>query len=379
MSIAILERLQAERQQLADYVAHTLEGVEGRDLSDAELRTVTDTKARIEAIDNQVKPLAAYLETRSAAADLTGVLSRAERRPSVETRTMGQIFTESDVFKTYPGRGTSSRLMVETRAVSLPSVLADFASVLTPAPQRDITPPVAPTTLLDLIPSIPVTTNSVDLVVYSNSGGTTAAVVAEGNAKPAVEFAVSVTTKTLDTVAAYTQMSRQLIEDAPAVRARIDTMLAREIRIKSESEAAAALVAAVLPTATDTTSLLNAIRKGVATVQTAGYNPTGVLLNPADYAALDIAVFSGTLNGPTIGQRFWGLTPIPHAAQAEGTATVGDFSAGVERYARTGVNLYITDSHDTTFTANILTILAEAREKTVVVRPAALVECAKSA
>jgi hypothetical protein len=79
-----------------------------------------------------------------------------------------------------------------------------------------------------------------------------------------------------------------------------------------------------------------------------------------------------------IGQRFWGLTPIPHIAQTAGTATVGDFTVGVERYVRSGVNLYITDSHASTFIANVFTLLAESRELTVVTRPAALCEASIS-
>ena len=153
--------------------------------------------------------------------------------------------------------------------------------------------------------------------------------------------------------------------------------LTREIRRVAEAQAAAALVSATLPTASGT-SLLEAIRNAIGDVQAEGYEPNAVLLNPADWAAMDIEVYTDTLNGPMIGQRFWGLTPIPHIAQTAGTATVGDFSNGVERYTRTGVNLYITDSHASTFIANVFTLLAESRELTVVTRPAALCEASIS-
>jgi hypothetical protein len=47
------------------------------------------------------------------------------------------------------------------------------------------------------------------------------------------------------------------------------------------------------------------------------------------------------------------------------------------RFYRSGISLYVTDSHASTFTANVFTLLAERRSKTVVVKPQALAECTK--
>jgi hypothetical protein len=288
--------------------------------------------------------------------------------------TPGEIFTRSEVFQSYPGRGTSSRFEVKTRAVSLPGKLADYADVL-PSPTRrtDITPPQF-FTLLDLLPVIPASTNTAETVVWENTGATTALVVAEGSGKPAVEFEPTVVSTALETIAAYTDLTRQAIEDGPAVAARINQLLMQSVRIKAEAAAAAALIAADIDGVSGT-DLLAAIRYGIAAVQDDGYTPNAVLLNPTDWAALDLDVLGSTLIGPAIGRSFWGLTPIVHRAQVAGTATVGDFNMGVERHVRTGVNLYITDSNAANFVSNIFTILAEAREKTIVVRPAALKEC----
>lgn len=374
MSTAILERLTAERAEIEQFVTRTLEGVEGRDLSDAELRTIETSKTRISEIDAQIAPLQSFMEARNAAADLTRLVGRSEQRAQVaETRSMGEQFVASDIFSDYRGRGTSSRFQIEERA--LPTGLADISGVLPPKARVDATAPTS-TPLIDAIGSVPVSQNGIEVVVWSKVGGS--AKVAEKAPKPSVEFVPTVTPYTLDTIAGYTQLTRQLMEDAPAVRGLIDTELRRDVALKMEAEAAAALVAATLPTAEGAT-LLASIRKGVGVVQAAGYNPNAVILNPSDWADLDIDVFSGTLAGAVVGQRFWGLTPIASAAQPEGTATVGDMSAGVQHYRRSGISLYVTDSHGDTFLSNVFTLLAEARAKTIVTRPAALVECAKSA
>lgn len=372
MSNAIIERLTEERAGLVAFIDQTLAGVEGRDLSDTEVRSISDTRARIEQIDGQLRPLGEFMQVRSSAADLTRFLGGAERRDTIvtESRSWGELFVDSGQFTDYRGRGTSGQFEVETRA--LPTGLAEIADVLPQKARVDATAMV-PTPLLDAIGTITVSQNGIDVVQWVKASGE-AAKVAEKAAKPPVEFAPLVVPHTLDTIAAYTQLTRQLIEDAPAVRSAIDTELRKEVLRKLESEAAAALVAQTLPTVSDNT-LVKAIRQGVAVVQAAGYNPNAVLVNPADWAELDIEVFTNNHSGPVVGQRFWGLTPIAANSQPVGTATVGDMSAGVQRYARTGVNLYITDSHAETFLSNVFTLLAEARARTIVTRPQALVEC----
>lgn len=377
----MLERLRDERAEVEKYVEQTLSGVEGRDLSDAELRTLSDSKARITALDGQIGPLVEFLQAKDSAADLTAVLGRGARAHAqasaagVETRSMGEAFIASDVYGTYPGRGTSSRMHYEARA--LPMSLTSMGSALPPKPRVDISAPPAPTPLLSLIDTVPVSGNGVETIIWAKVAGG-ADVVAEKAVKPSVEFAPTVASFTLDTIATWTHATRQLLEDAPAIAARIDTELRREVNRKMEAEAAAALVAATLPTATDATSLMNGIRKGVGVVQAAGYTPNGVLLNPADWATLDIDVFGNTLLGPSMRSNFWGLTPVAATSQPAGTATVGDFSSGVQRYSRSDIAIYVTDSDQDDFLKNLFKILCEVRAKTVVTRPAALVEVTKT-
>jgi hypothetical protein len=283
----------------------------------------------------------------------------------------------SDVFTSYPGRGTSGRLMLdeEPQTRALPTGLADLVAAGWKGGTTtvDTTHWGVPTPLLDTMPTITVAGNSIDLVVWEKvSGG--AAVVAEKGTKPPAEWAPTVTPSTLDTIAVYTQLTRQLVEDASAVRDLINTELRREVLIREESEAAAALVAATLPTADGSGDLMAGIRVGIAEVQSNGYSPNAALINPADWAALDVAVMTGTVLGPSIRPDYWGVRLIASSAQPAGTVTVGDFAAGVQHYVRSGVSLYITDSHANTFLDNVFTILSERRSKTVVSRPAALCE-----
>jgi HK97 family phage major capsid protein len=164
-----------------------------------------------------------------------------------------------------------------------------------------------------------------------------------------------------------------MIEDFAAVRSMIDNELRREVGREEEEQAVAALGAATLPTANGD-DLISAIRVGIGTVQSAGYSPNAVMINPADYADLDLAVMGATLLGPQVRTNFWGLTPIPASSQTAGTATVGDFRTGVQHFYRNQIQLFVSDSHGDTFLSNVFTLLAEKRSKTIVVKPQALVE-----
>ncbi len=320
--------------------------------------------------------------TRQAAVKLGDSIMRGESRqraadsaPVEAEASMGELFTRSEVFQTYPGRGTSSRLEINERA--LPMGIGSVSDGI-PAPQRITLGSVeGPAPLLGLIPSVQVSSNAVEVITWSKVAGG-ADKVAEGAPKPSAEWAPTNVPVTLDTIAVYTQMTRQMIEDAPAVRSTIDQELRAEVLRKLEAEAAGAIGGATLPTAQGE-DLLKAIRAGIGVVQAEGFTPNVVLLNPADWASLDVSVLGQTLLGPSVQSQYWGLRPVASVAQPAGTAVVGDFSAGAARYTRTGVSLYITDSHADTFTKNVFTILAEARASTVVTRAAAFAECSAAA
>jgi HK97 family phage major capsid protein len=339
-------------------------------------------KTRAETLNKRLGELSGLLEARKASDALDGRLSKTEQRSQErsgwsvpnERVSFGEAFIRSEQFTEYAGSPRGRMPKLELRALPTGLAAMGTAGLDLGKTTVDVQPPTAPTPLLDNINRVQVTSNAIDYVSWAVVAGA-AAIVAEGAAKPSIEFGPTVTSDSLDNIAAYTQLTRQLIEDAPSVRDMINNMLVREILREEEEQVATAIGAATLPTAAGA-DLLAAIRVGVAEVQTAGYAPNAVLLNPADWADLDNAVMSATLNGPVIRQNFFGLTVIPAPAQTAGTAIVGDFRTGVTQFYRSDVSLYITDSHASTFLSNVFTLLAERRALAAVVRPDALVEVA---
>lgn len=337
----------------------------------AEDETYKELESRAAALDTRASKLVALLEGQEDTDKVFGRIDeatkrqqeRAEAEVKTETRegrSWGELFVRSADFESYEYRGKSGRFGIDsdTQVRALPTGLADLVAAGMTADKFvvDTTPPPPPTPLLQAITNIQIQTNAVEYQRWEKKAGG-AAKVAEKAVKPSAEFGPVIASKTLANIAVWTQLTRQLIEDKRAVRDTIDLELRRDILLAEEADAAAVLVAAALPTATDDT-LLKSIRKGVGVVQEAGYQPNAVLVNPADNAELDIDVMGATLGGPVMGRGFWGLIPVPASSQPAGTATVGDFKAGVKRFIRSEIGLYITDSHAETFTSNVFTLLA---------------------
>lgn len=376
MTVTVLDSIRSERDD-ARNAALAMAEAEDFDPDD---KTFSDLQARANTLDKRAATLAGLIESQAAADALDGRLSKAQRRaddraPEARPLSWGEAFIRSEVFTGYAGRGTSPRVNLDHEVRALPTGISDLiaAGLKGAAFSVDVTPPVAPTPLLNAMTTVTVSTNAIEYVSWVKiAGGATK--VAEKAAKPSAEYGPTVVPGTLDMIAVYTQLTRQLIEDAPAVRSIIDGLLQGDVLRAEEAEAAAALAAATLPSATGP-DLLAAIRVGIGTVQAAGYSPNAVLLNPADFADLDVAVMRQSNSGPNMGTSFWGLTPIAANSQSAGTATVGDFRTGASHFVRSGVALYVTDSHADTFLSNVFTLLAERRSKTAVTRPAAFAEC----
>ena len=358
---------------------------ETRALTDPERESAEDLRKRIGIIDERLSDSVEQAEARRAHETRMGKFDRLRgqlpeqrgRAPQQETTSFGQAFVDSEEFRSYPGRGvgrpvssTAMTALLESRAAITTSNLA-IPGVVLPTKVRDVVMPP----LLQVVDVVSVGGGVAEWVEVT--GDPIAAMVAEGAAKPEAGLTFTPKSATLETIAHWVQITRQALADAPYIRSVIEGKLRRGLLLKITDDLAAALAAATLPTASGSadSGMLGAIRVGIATVQDAGHNPNAVLLNPADWADLDMAVMGATVNGPVQGSTFWGLRPVSSADQPAGTATVGDFEAGVTYFDRNATDVFVTDSHADLFIRNVLVVLAEARGKSAVTDTTALCEC----
>ena len=244
---------------------------------------MTAWSTRCAEIDGQLTEYGQQAESQRAYARLRESLSTPDEpeRPAtgtapapVETRGWGDLVVESNEFRNYHGSGSSQRVEVpwETRAAL---ALADFPTALkrpylhTTAQYRESTP------LLDAIPQITVSSNSVEWVRWAPNPVPAASVVAEGAPKPEMALTATAVSDTLETYAHWKGITRQALEDIPQVRSIIESRLRQGLARALDTAATAALNAGTY-TGVSNADMLTGIRLGSGDGAGPGVRHTGV-------------------------------------------------------------------------------------------------------
>lgn len=364
----LIEKRNAAADQIDEINAQLVENPDNEELA----AQAGEIVAEVESLDERIATFVKNTESRAKFESLTaGIKTKKDKEIKMsEYRTAGQKFVESDEFRTYNGSGSSARVNLELRATINTEENPGAAWLV---PNRVVAPASRfRTPLLDVFNRITVSTNVVDVVKTGIAPA--AEVVTEGDEKPEAILVSTVDSKSLKTLAHYVNATRQVLEDSSAMRSWIDGQLLQGVFRKMNEEAADALTGATLPTAT-AADLLSAIRVGIGVVEEAGFAADAIVLNSADYAALDVDMLSKTLDGDRIRGSYWGLPVISSSAVASGTAYVGDFAAGSAFFDRNVASVYVTDSHAENFTSNIITILGEARGLAEIINASAFAAC----
>lgn len=394
MANATITRLGEERSAQEAFIAELLAQAETetRDLVETELKSIQAAEARCAEIDAQLAPLVAFEERRAAALDITKVAGpstpiRTQDRP-VETRTLGQMWTESEQFRGYNGRGSSGTLRIDDyvhiRAAGDPIVTTGgIGKIMVPEPQKVYgIEKRRPYPLLDLVGTIEVSGNSVNWLTVGEATG--ADVVAESAPKPPVEWTVTETPYTLETVAGWVKYSRQSLSDIPALRSLIDQKLRQAIDAKLNALAVTALTGAFTGANTVTgaagSDLVAVVREAVASLQSEGVAPTAVLLHPLDAAEFDVLMLGKPLGVAQVNGGMWGLPIVSVPGLTQGSAVVGDIADGLTWFYKAGLEILTTDSDisgagstaASDFRANRLTTLGELRGKMAATDPSRL-------
>jgi hypothetical protein len=376
------ESLTASATSLTDAAAS-----ESRDLTETEMASLQAWSQRCADIDRQLGTLDEQMRSQRAYAELRTRLDATEADPDPAAalaaraapvtpapQGWGELFVASDAFRNYEGRGSSGEVLLPglfaARAAGDPITVGGFPGGLppyyfTPTPWQMTTP------LLDALGKVATSSGTVTWYEWPGSYPS-AAKVAEAAAKPGTDIVPVPHTDALETFAHWQALSRQALEDIPQVQSVVENALRGGVLAALEAEAAAALAAAGTLPSISNPDLLAGIRIAVGDVQSRGYaSPNAVLLNPADFAALDLAVMAATVAGPQRTGSVWGVPAIAVGAIPAGTAYVGDFKTAVTLFARNQVSAFLTDSHADYFIRNLLVILAEQRALVAVTQPAA--------
>lgn len=395
MSASALSIIKANYEARASKVAELRsidEAAKDRAYSPEEEAQVTEIRSSLESIDSRIQEnLKAEIrsaEITDAMGSLAGILAR-DNGEVVDTRSLGERFADNDEYRSWVeggARGASPALNVDMEFRAVTDVTTGAASggaLINPQRLGRVGNDFLDrrTFLLDLLPTIPVGTGSIEYVQDTSPLADLAdgaREVTEGSAKPQVGPTLSVVTESAATIAAWANITRQAAADAPQVMGYLNTKLRYGVKRRADGQAINGN-----GTSPNLRGLLNrtgitsyapagaearyrSIRHAIRLMEDAEAVPEIIVLNPADAELFDLSneTTAGLHAVPNLAatppRSVWGLTQVRSTAVASGTALLIDPMA-VAVLDRQQVTAYMTDSHASNFTSNILTLLLEAR------------------
>ena len=298
--------------------------------------------------------------------------------------TAGAEFIKSEAFKSLVAGNTQrARLEVKNTVTS---------GTTTVFPQQNagiISGDFKPLTIRQLFRAIPVASNMVNSLREA-SWTNDAAEVSQGAAKPESDITFEQYNVPITTVAHWIKVSNQLLADAPAVVAYIDTRLrdglaqridAQLLNGNGTSPNLSGITDSGNYTAYTASSgdlLVDAINRAKYALWAKGYMPDAVIVNPADWGAMErTREGSGSGNylygmpGAAGNANPFGVRIVLSANMTQGNFAIGAFDMACALYNRQGATVemgYINAD----FTNNLVTIRAEERLGLGVEKPSAI-------
>lgn len=348
-----------------------------------------DGKASVKAVKEELKKLG---EEQVKFARELAALQQASADGAAESdnrvKSIGEKFTESANYKAFSAntrdvRGARHIVSTKTDSPTVSTVSPAISRNTIAAPYQLAGIWGAPEQQLiveNLIPHIPVSTSAVEYLKhtgFTNNAG----VVAEGAAKAESTFEFDLATANVVTIAHWTKITEQLAADAPAVTAYINAKMLYGLQLKVDNQIISGTgtstqlggflksgnhtdysSAVTVPTGANLMDFALLIKTKLDTL---GYPPKVLLLNPEDWAGLALlkdAQKRYLLGGPAgvTTKSLWGLPVETSASVPSGKYIMADFALGSTIYDRQEVALEI-DREGDDFRKNLLTIRVERR------------------
>ena len=331
-------------------------------------------------------------ETKGRLEDLEQKLARDNGRGE-DHMTAGDRFVQDEEFKSFAAQSRpKGRVSVEVKDIT--SLTTDAAGSVgdlvqtqrvgnIPLPQRRMT-------IRALLASGTMSGNSLE---YEREVGFTnnAAPVAEGATKPQSEIQYTLETATARTIAHWMRASVQILDDAPALRSIIDQRLRYGLAYIEEQQLLngsgtgqnlegliTAATAYAAPGGLVADQMIDTIRLGILQVALAEFPANGIVLNPIDWAYIEMLkdgdgkYLLGNPQG-TLTPTLWSLPVVPTQAITVDKFLIGAFDLAAQIFDRQNATVEVSTEDGDNFKENMVTIRAEERLALAIYRPEALV------
>lgn len=341
----------------------------------------------------------------------SGVLADASRR---EERSPGRIVVENEAFRAWCRENAGrEKLVSRSPEISLEAILGrdvEFRATLETAgtmapflPVQQPRPPVINQQRLfvrDLLTVVPTSASHIPYmreVPATNQGG--AQTVAEGADKPEVSLEVVEDDAKVQVIAGWIKISTQLLEDAPAIQAWINTKLVYKLKFAEEAQILSGngtnpnlkgiRAFSDVQDQAFTVDTATTLGQAMAKIEIANGQATGVAMNPVDAWNLlthRAAGGSGEFDyanpwAPAMMPQatIWGLPIVRTKSIESGVALVGDYANAAMLHDRKQAGVRVYDQYADLPTKNQVLLLAEERVALSVDTPSHFCEAATHA
>ena len=350
-------------------------------------KALTDFNTKTQEFDARIKEL----EQKGA---------RGGGRDHVEQKSLGQIVVDSEDVKTkLLGSGGSKRgsvsLTVERKTIlsassSWGSTASVTNSLVIPDRQPVVSMPMRQMTIRDLVAPGETSSNAVEYAVQV-ARTNNAAPVAENTTKPYSNYTWDLRNFPVRTIAHLVKASRQILDDAPALRSVIDAEMRYGLDYIEEvqmlyGDGTGQNLLGMAPQATAYSAAfaitgetaIDRIRMAMLQAVLALYPVTGTVLNPTDWTRVQLLkdAQSRYIIGNPQGDmqpRLWNVPVVESLAMTAGNFLTGAFKYAAQIFDRMEAEVVISTENVDDFEKNMVSIRAEERLAFVVKRPAALI------
>lgn len=371
------------------------------------LANVSQVSEKIAGMENgaaeATKSIAALTEKQEAMQRELAALQQQNAAQGAEkteaAKSYGERFVTSAGYKAFKNDMGNRRagFRLELAAAPETTQASNSVSRTTFAPPTElglVTDPRKVLNIESLFGHINVSGSAYQYVKYGYTTTETAtgpAVTAEGAAKPEANYTGTIVSGAVKTVAAWTKVTEQMMQDDANLvsfinddlRYQLNKVIDQQIVTGNGSGQLTGLnqsgnyydyITGAGLVSGDT--VIDLILKVKANMEAANINNISLLLNPMDWVKVLGAknankdyLIPGILDVPA--QRIWGIPVILSGSVTQGKFHMGNFFEGGKVIERTGLAVEI-DREGDDFTKNLMTIRAERRLDFAVVQPKAL-------
>ncbi len=334
--------------------------------------------------------------------------AKERQQPEAKARGWGETVVHSEQFKAAAQRPTDGKLDRVKVPGGVKAVYGSLGTAGGVLVENDFRPEIIdiarqrPFSILDLVNVSPTNSDTVEYIEMDTRTNN-AAVVPEFTAgnfglKPESNVTFNSRTAAIKWIATWVAVSKQILSDAPRIRATIDGELTFMVRFRLEEQLLSGdgtgnnftgmlnwpgiqirkmstdplLVVGRAQTTGD--SRMVTLRRAVTDIALEFYEANGIVMNPADLENLEVTEYGGNRYANAfdpVAMRVWRTRIITSMAIPALTALVGNFQMAATMYDREDIEILVGQPNDF-FLRNAVALLAELRAGFAVHRPKAI-------